>query len=457
VEYTTTVENSVTTSETKFYLDDFAVVIETPNCHKLHYLNGDRLGSIDTITNAQGDVVERHGYDAFGKPRAGNWLLDSTAGGELNARLGLYSTVTHRGFTGHEHLDSVGLIHMNGRAYDPELGRFLSVDPFIQFPDNSQSLNPYTYVMNNPLSGTDPTGYLIRYNAGSAFAPTVIYQYGRGGQNNGAVTITCDLCSVKVTTERNGNPDEIAVVKIDNVSKIEIKESKGNVVISYRSTGSVKVYSVGKQIKLNQGVILPGGQRDVFGGKLKRSYDNGVRVFVDDSNKLTRIYDRDNNLISFTEPDLELSTPLLDLVFVGKTIVNVAVARTGLRLASEESVVTKSGVLDGANFAQKTFGKNFSAAGKFAGQTVDDVAGAIQSGALKVSDVPIDYIVRNGNTLILNTRSSQALIKAGIPRSQWNAINRTGDAAFEARLTGQLNRNNLTEEGISAVRQSGGL
>ena len=119
--------------------------------------------------------------------------------------------------------------------------------------------------------------------------------------------------------------------------------------------------------------------------------------------------------------------------------------------------VTKSGVLDGANFAQKTFGKNFSAAGKFAGQTVDDVAGAIQSGALKVSDVPIDYIVRNGNTLILNTRSSQALIKAGIPRSQWNAINRTGDAAFEARLTGQLNRTNLTEEGISAVRQSGGL
>ena len=119
--------------------------------------------------------------------------------------------------------------------------------------------------------------------------------------------------------------------------------------------------------------------------------------------------------------------------------------------------VTKGGVLDGANFAQKTFGKNFSLDGKFAGQTVDDVAGAIQSGALKVSDVPIDYIVRNGNTLILNTRSSQALIKAGVPRSQWNAINRTGDAAFEARLTGQLNRNNLTEQGISTVRQSGGL
>jgi RHS repeat-associated protein len=50
-------------------------------------------------------------------------------------------------------------IHMNGRVYDYNLGRFLSVDPFIQAPGNSQSLNPYSYIMNNPLSGTDPTGY----------------------------------------------------------------------------------------------------------------------------------------------------------------------------------------------------------------------------------------------------------------------------------------------------------
>jgi RHS repeat-associated protein len=51
------------------------------------------------------------------------------------------------------------LIHMNGRVYDYNLGRFLSVDPFIQDPGNSQSMNPYSYIMNNPLSGTDPSGY----------------------------------------------------------------------------------------------------------------------------------------------------------------------------------------------------------------------------------------------------------------------------------------------------------
>ena len=66
---------------------------------------------------------------------------------------------TLRGFTGHEHVDDLRLIHMNGRMYDPQLGRFLSVDPVIQFPTDSQSLNPYSYLGNNPLSGRDPSGY----------------------------------------------------------------------------------------------------------------------------------------------------------------------------------------------------------------------------------------------------------------------------------------------------------
>lgn len=56
------------------------------------------------------------------------------------------------------------MIHMNGRAYDYNLGRFLSVDPFIQEPGNSQSMNPYSYIMNNPLAGTDPSGYRACYS-----------------------------------------------------------------------------------------------------------------------------------------------------------------------------------------------------------------------------------------------------------------------------------------------------
>ncbi|MFS1525033.1 RHS repeat-associated core domain-containing protein [Microbulbifer sp. 2304DJ12-6] len=74
----------------------------------------------------------------------------------------LASSITNKGFTGHEQLDGVGLIHMNGRVYDAEIGRFLSADPFIQDRTNLQALNRYTYVLNNPLSYTDPSGYFFK-------------------------------------------------------------------------------------------------------------------------------------------------------------------------------------------------------------------------------------------------------------------------------------------------------
>lgn len=97
-----------------------------------------------------------------------------------------------------------------------------------------------------------------------------------------------------------------------------------------------------------------------------------------------------------------------------------------------------------------------SVRGTFAGQTIDDVAGALRSGAMPAKDVPIQVIVRDGNTLILNTRSALALEQAGIPRSAWNVVNMTGDAAAEARLAGQLARNGLGPAGTGSVRITGG-
>jgi RHS repeat-associated protein len=81
--------------------------------------------------------------------------------------------------TDDEHSDDAALIHMNGRVYDYNLGRFLSVDPFIQDPGNSQSMNPYSYIMNNPLSGTDPSGYTTVWDRGECES--------RGGNCNAEV------------------------------------------------------------------------------------------------------------------------------------------------------------------------------------------------------------------------------------------------------------------------------
>lgn len=75
------------------------------------------------------------------------------------------------GFTNHEMLGKNARVHMNGRVYDPNLGRFLSVDPVFEFPTNTQSLNPYSYVLNNPLSMTDPTGYVSTCGTGKTSCP----------------------------------------------------------------------------------------------------------------------------------------------------------------------------------------------------------------------------------------------------------------------------------------------
>ena len=67
----------------------------------------------------------------------------------------------YRGFTGHEHLDEFGLINMNARLYDPMLGRFLGMDPYVQLPDFTQNFNRYSYALNNPLVYVDPDGEFV--------------------------------------------------------------------------------------------------------------------------------------------------------------------------------------------------------------------------------------------------------------------------------------------------------
>jgi len=93
-------------------------------------------------------------FGAFGARRSAGGF-----GALSPAAMKFRNMITTRGFTGHEHADGLGIIHMNGRIYDPKLGRFLQADPFVQAPKNSQSLNRYTYALNNPLSYTDPSGY----------------------------------------------------------------------------------------------------------------------------------------------------------------------------------------------------------------------------------------------------------------------------------------------------------
>ncbi|KXT80390.1 hypothetical protein STRDD11_02144 [Streptococcus sp. DD11] len=127
-----------------------------------------------------------------------------------------------------------------------------------------------------------------------------------------------------------------------------------------------------------------------------------------------------------------------------------------------KDIPEKIGMPDNANYAQKTYSNSFSEIGRekyseLAGKpinTIDDLVKAINTKKISIGELPVEYIERDGNTLILNTRTSQALTQAGIPRSEWFTINRTGDSLYESLLDGQLKRNKLTSEGISDVRPS---
>ncbi|MDQ1813292.1 RHS repeat-associated core domain-containing protein [Massilia sp. CCM 9210] len=131
-----------------------------------HWTHDDHLGSPIGISDQAGNLEEKLAYDAWGKRRSltGGTVGQSIAGcGPLPAGNVtpdcIDGKVDNRGFTGHEMLDQLDLVHMNGRVYDPLVARFLSGDLLIEDPMNGQSYNRYSYVLNNPTNRTDPTGF----------------------------------------------------------------------------------------------------------------------------------------------------------------------------------------------------------------------------------------------------------------------------------------------------------
>ncbi len=166
-----TIEGSGTTI-TRIYIGNYEKEVNNGNTRELHYIGAggeivaiyektgtsgamfyvhpDHLGSLNVVTNEEGSIVEEQSFDAWGRRRnPQNWTYNN-----VPAAYKFY-----RGYTGHEQLDQFGLINMNGRMYDPSVGRFLSPDIVVQAPDFTQSYNRYSYCFNNPLKYTDPSGW----------------------------------------------------------------------------------------------------------------------------------------------------------------------------------------------------------------------------------------------------------------------------------------------------------
>ncbi|MEM1223390.1 MAG: RHS repeat-associated core domain-containing protein [Verrucomicrobiota bacterium] len=146
--------------------------------HKYLVYHYDHLGSIQAITDwgaSPSDTPAKdesgkdsvYSYDPWGQRRdTGDWQGEAASqstytwgADDPTTALTNEDDLIPRGYTGHEMIDDLGLVHMNGRIYDPQLGRFLSADLLIEDIFNLQTFNRYSYVLNNPLTRIDITGY----------------------------------------------------------------------------------------------------------------------------------------------------------------------------------------------------------------------------------------------------------------------------------------------------------
>lgn len=126
-----------------YYLDNDVIILGKDSKFTPYYTFKDHLGSILSVFDDNSEKVFEADYDPWGVQEV-----------KVNT-IGLL-----RGYTGHEMLSEFGIINMNGRLYDPVLGRFFSPDSYVQFPGLTQSHNRYSYCLNNPLKYNDPSGNL---------------------------------------------------------------------------------------------------------------------------------------------------------------------------------------------------------------------------------------------------------------------------------------------------------
>lgn len=171
-------KNASGTTVKTYWPGGIGVEIDRPGAtvSELYWHHLDRLGSVIGLTDQQGVLKEKLGYDAWGKRRT---IDGASTPNNLDGQ------VDNRGFTGHEMLDQLDLVHMNGRVYDPLVARFVSGDPLIQDPVDGQNYNRYSYVLNNPTNNTDPTGFECETMTGSRVCGNITAAGCVGNCNSG--------------------------------------------------------------------------------------------------------------------------------------------------------------------------------------------------------------------------------------------------------------------------------
>lgn len=363
----------------------------------VQYLLHDQLGSTRGVLNSSGSLVGSQTYDPYGN---------------LNSRTG--ATLVPFGFAGQLTDAETGFQYLRARYYDPATAQFLTRDPL---EDLTQQ--PYAYTADDPLNALDPTGLCTNFDplcwsgqaAGEAWNITA--GVGQLGWHVGWRLYRSS--PVNAWT----NPNDYNYVWRQNIAVAGV-------------IGGASLQYIGDT--LND----PYGQLERTGGVLGQdAYGYGLSIAC-------KVWTGDIGG-AFTD------------IFATELSVDGATGFSGFRLLGGMRTGAGAGADATAalRFSQTTASADFSVDGAFSSRTIGQVAADIRSGALNPSQVPVEYVEIDGTRLIVNTRSSLALRRAGIPPSQWTLIDRTGDPATMANITERLSRNGLDSSGADMLRVTG--
>lgn len=457
-------------------------------------------GDVIAVRDADSKLLNEYEYDVFGNPLVKNETV--------------YNPYQYAGY--YQDVES-GYYYLKSRYYDSKTARFTTEDTYAGKYKAPLSLNKYSYCHNQPVTQYDPTGHMPAWIAEllaggiiggtvGAFAGGVnnLYtQYKRGTGFNfrefggsivegGVAGATTGIALTKSLTasvaqrlgfvamggatanalkqgitKNNINHTDAAVAGFANALSVGTygATSQGAKVAANQITKKVMEKAVSTPGKLATYLLTSKVAAPVMSSSIQGFTAGYFTGSVMDMTYQVADYAADKTDSVNVEQNIQTSL-VSAMFYAGMEGVATAKQRINATRGQKGKSGNKGGtssVLENANYAQKTYSNTFSPEGikkysDLAGEpinTIDDLVSAINNGKINVNDLPIEYIVRDGNTLILNTRTSQALTQAGIPRSQWVAIDRTGNQLFEQLLDGQLSRNKLTSEGISIVRPGG--
>jgi RHS repeat-associated protein len=375
------------------------------------------------------------------------------------------------------------MVYLRSRIYDSQLGRFTTPDPLASQPRQVPAISPYVYAGNDPLNATDPLGlfsfgsivssvvhaaaHIVHGVQHAVHAVTGTVTRGAHILAGGIAHAFHDVHTVLVHVADTARKDAARLAHI-------VRDAATHAVHAVSDAVSASVGVVKSTV--NQAITWIKKHNEIIGkiGSVLSNVAGGLALA---------------GLVIAPIPGLDFLTPVLEGAAAAAAIGALAAqsvaraagdrnitygdllgdalgaipggedvedAEQGINVASHltEGAADDAGAGGALRFTQNTASATFKK-GPFAGRTIGDIADALHNGDIKPSELPVGVNTRGDNQLILNTRSSLALLRGGIGPDDWAIKDLTGDPFFESVLNKRLASNGLTNEGTEVLRITG--